>query len=86
MGLEDPFSTKIAAHTIVIPEMARSLNRRIVVQAGLGKKGDHISKIIRIKKAGDVVQVVEYLHSKCETLSSYHSKAKKITKCMNLLI
>jgi hypothetical protein len=35
-----------------IPAMAESINRRIMVQAGLGKKQDPISKITGVKMAG----------------------------------
>jgi hypothetical protein len=37
-----------------------------VVQAGLGRKGEPISKITRAKMAGGMAQVVEYLPSKCK--------------------
>jgi hypothetical protein len=43
---------------------------RIIVQTNPGKKQDPISKIYRAKRAGSVVQGVEHLPSKCETLSS----------------
>jgi hypothetical protein len=36
----------------------------IVVQASLGKKQDPISKVSREKRAGDVAQTVQRLHSK----------------------
>jgi hypothetical protein len=41
-------------HMPVNPATVRSINK-IVVQAGLGKKQDPISKITRAKRAGDVV-------------------------------
>jgi hypothetical protein len=52
---------------------------RIIVQAGLGKKQDPISKIIRTKRAGGMAQVVECLISKHETefKFQYHKKKKK---------
>jgi predicted S18 family serine protease len=34
------------------------------------KKQDPISKITRVKRAGDMVQTIERLPSKCEALSS----------------
>jgi hypothetical protein len=37
-----------------------------MVQAGLDKKRDRISKITRVKNAGGVAQAVERLPSKCE--------------------
>jgi hypothetical protein len=48
-----------------------------VVQASLGKKGDPVSKITRVKRAGGMAKVVEYLSSKCEVLSSNPSTTKK---------
>jgi hypothetical protein len=52
-------------------------NRRISVQAGLGKNEDPVSKITRAKKAGCMAHIVEHLPSKCKTLSSNHSTTKK---------
>jgi hypothetical protein len=40
--------------TSLNPAIAGSINRRTVVQAGLGKKRDPISKITRAKRAGGV--------------------------------
>jgi hypothetical protein len=54
-----------------------SLNRRIVVQASLGKKQDPISKITRENRAGVVTQMVKHLPSKCKALSSKPSTEKK---------
>jgi hypothetical protein len=52
-----------------------------VVQAGLGKKQDPISKITRAKWARGIVQVVAYLPSKNEALSTNLStKSKKRKK------
>jgi hypothetical protein len=50
-------------------------------------KQDPISKITNKKRAGRVSQVVEYLPSKCETLSSTHSsqgkkRKKEMIRCM----
>jgi hypothetical protein len=52
-------------------------NRRISVQAGLGKKRDNISKITTAKGAGDATQVTEYMLRKCEALNSNSSTTKK---------
>jgi hypothetical protein len=41
-----------------------------MVQVGLDKKQDLISKITRAKWAGSMVQVVDCLRSNCEALSS----------------
>jgi hypothetical protein len=62
-----------------IPATVGSINRRIIVQAGLGKKQDSISKITRAKRAGCVAQVVEqsldfkpqYHQKKVESLIQY---------------
>jgi hypothetical protein len=62
--------------TLATPATEGSINRKITVQASLGKNQDLISKIIRIKKAGCIIQAVEHLPSKWETLSSNHSNVK----------
>jgi hypothetical protein len=54
-------------------------NRRIVVQVGLGKEQDSISKI-RAKRAGDMALVGELLPPKCKALSSNPSIAKRKKK------
>jgi hypothetical protein len=41
-----------------------------MLQAGLGKKWDSVSKKTRAKRAGDVAYVVERLPSKGEALNS----------------
>jgi hypothetical protein len=41
-----------------------------MVQAGLGKKRDPISKITRVKKAGGMAQVVEHQPSKYKARGS----------------
>jgi hypothetical protein len=46
------------------------INRRIIVQAGLGIKPDPISKITNAEGTGAVTQVVECLFSKPEALNS----------------
>jgi hypothetical protein len=51
-----------------------------VVQAGLGKKQDPISKITRAKMAGGMVQTVEYLPSKHEVLTPVPPKIKQTNK------
>jgi hypothetical protein len=43
------------------PNNTGSRNRRIMIQVGLGKVRDPISKITRAKWAGGVAQVVEHL-------------------------
>jgi hypothetical protein len=53
-----------------------SIHRRIVDQSGQDKKPDPISKITRGKLAGGMAQVVEYLPSEHEALSS-NSSARK---------
>jgi hypothetical protein len=45
-------------------------NRKIMVQAVLSIKRDPVSKITNIKRADGMVQVVEYLPTKCKALSS----------------
>jgi hypothetical protein len=55
---------------LVIPSYTGNTNRRIVVQAGPGIKQDPISKITNTKKAGNMVQKVEYLPNKHQALSS----------------
>jgi hypothetical protein len=44
--------------------MAGSINREIIVQEGLGKKWDLISKVSTAKRAGGIAQVVEHLPDK----------------------
>jgi hypothetical protein len=51
-----------------------------VVQANLGKKQDPISKITRAKRVGGIAQVIEYLLSKQEALTSNSSTEKKKQK------
>jgi hypothetical protein len=60
----------------VIPATVAGRSRRIKVQVSLGKKQDLVSKIIRAKRAGDVVQAVKHQPSKCEALSSNPSTKK----------
>jgi hypothetical protein len=52
----------------------------IMVQAGLSKKPDPISKITREKRAEGMAQVVRGLPSKCEALSSTAITVKKKKK------
>jgi hypothetical protein len=74
-------SQPMAEHRPVIPAMWGSTNRRIVFQASTGIKQDPSSK----KKKNNqhkkgwrgVTQVVEYLPSKWEVLSSIYSIIKK---------
>jgi hypothetical protein len=54
---------------VVIPAIG-SINRRTVVQPGLVKKQDPVSKMTRTKRAGDMAQVAEHLPGKCEAVSS----------------
>jgi hypothetical protein len=56
-----------------------SINRRDVIQAGLGiNVRDPIQKIPTAKRAGDVAQMVEHLSGKLQALSSNPISAKKI--------
>jgi hypothetical protein len=55
-----------------------STNTRIEIQASLGIKRDPISKITKVRETGDVVQMVEHMPSKFETLHSTPSTTKKI--------
>jgi hypothetical protein len=64
----------------IYPSYAGSINRRITVQARLGKKQDPISKITRAKRVGGVKQAVEYLPRKYENLSSNPSTTKNKQK------
>jgi hypothetical protein len=52
-------------------------NRRILVQVGMSKMRDLISKITREKRAGDMAQAVDHLPCKCEALSSHTKKTPK---------
>jgi hypothetical protein len=54
-----------------------SVNRRIVVQASLGKKKDPIIKISGDKIAGGMAQMLENLLSKQKALSSNLRTEKK---------
>jgi hypothetical protein len=54
----------------VIPSTAGSVNKRIAVQSGLGKKQEPIFKRTTAERVGGVTQAVEHLPSKCETLTS----------------
>jgi hypothetical protein len=49
-----------ACHT----RYAGSITRRIIVQAGPGKKFQSLLKIIKVRRAGGMTQAVEYLLSK----------------------
>jgi hypothetical protein len=51
-----------------------------MVQAGLSKKGDTVSKTMVQKRVGVMVQVAEQLPSKSEALSSNPSTSKKKKK------
>jgi hypothetical protein len=68
---------KIHPWLLVIPATVRSINRRIRVHTGLGKKQNPISKVPRAKRARPRAQVVGHLPCKCEVLSSNSSTAKK---------
>jgi hypothetical protein len=46
----------------------------------LGKKGDPISKITRVKRAGGLAKAVEHLLSKCKVLSSKPCTTKNKNK------
>jgi hypothetical protein len=60
--------------------MAISINRRIAVLVGLGKKQDLISKITRTKRTGNVTQAIENMTTNCKALSSSPSTSKKLRK------
>jgi hypothetical protein len=60
--------------------MVESINRRITVQGVLDKKARSYVKITRVKRAGGMVQVVVYLPSKHEALSSNPCTTKKRKK------
>jgi hypothetical protein len=62
---------------LIISGKLRSINRRIVVQSSLFINRDPISTVIRDKMAGGVAQVLKYLFSKLETLSSNPVLSKK---------
>jgi hypothetical protein len=61
-----------------------SINRRIKVQAGLGKKRDPSSKITRAKRAGSMAQVVALLPTRCEALDSNPFPAKELLIALGL--
>jgi hypothetical protein len=64
--------------TPVIPAMHMgSVNRRTVVQAGQGINVRPISKITKVKRAGNMAEVIEQLPSKHEALSSNPSTSRK---------
>jgi hypothetical protein len=54
------------------------LQGKIMVQASPGIKQDPISKITTGKRAGSVIQVVEHLPSKHESLGSIPVSPKKL--------
>jgi hypothetical protein len=51
-------------------------DRKIMMQAGLAKNSDLISKITNTKRAKSIAQVEKYLSSKQEALSSISFMAK----------
>jgi hypothetical protein len=55
----------------------RSINRTMTAQAGLSKKQDPISKIIRAKRAAGQTQAVEHLLSKSKAPISNHITTKR---------
>jgi hypothetical protein len=62
----------------VIPATARSVNRRILVQAGHGHQRNFVSKTTKAKRARDMDQVIECLSSKLEGLSSNPNTTKGV--------
>jgi hypothetical protein len=54
----------------VIPVTSGSINRRIQVQAGLGKKQNPISNITRVKRVEGMAQAVKLPPSKHKVLLS----------------
>jgi hypothetical protein len=61
----------------VISTIKGIINRRVVVQAGLGTSMRPYLKISKAKRAGGMPQAVECLLSKCKALSSNISTVKK---------
>jgi hypothetical protein len=57
----------------VIPATQGSINRKTVIQASLGIKPYHFSKITKAKRTGTITQVVQCLPIKHEDLSSNQS-------------
>jgi hypothetical protein len=78
-SLQDSISTNGEAP--FIPATRRSTDRRITVQASPGNKVNSVWKITNTKRTGRMSQVVWYLPSKCEALSSTpstrHTRKKK---------
>jgi hypothetical protein len=64
------------------PSNGKKLNRRIV-QAGLGKKQDPLSKITRAKITAGVVQAVKHLPHKHQALSSNPSSTNNLKNKLN---
>jgi hypothetical protein len=54
----------------VIPAIAESINRKIVVQSSLGKKQDPNSKIAKAKRARGITKAIKCLFIKHKALSS----------------
>jgi hypothetical protein len=54
-----------------------SINRRLIIQANLGKQQDPLSKITRTRKAHGLPQAVEYLASKHKPLVQIQETPKK---------
>jgi hypothetical protein len=52
------------------PSYKGNINRRIAVQASTGIKARPYLKITKAERAGSMTQGVEFLSSKCESLSS----------------
>jgi hypothetical protein len=64
----------------VILATTENINRRIIVQDSPSKKQDPISKRIKVKRSGGMVQVREHLPSECKVLSSNPSTVKRKKK------
>jgi hypothetical protein len=51
-----------------------SVDRRMAVQAALGKKQDFVSKINKAKRAEGMAQVIDHLPSKSKALNNLNRK------------
>jgi hypothetical protein len=78
-SLRDPSQRKRKLDMLecAIPVMTGSINKRIIVQEGLGKKRDSISKIIRAKKDWGYGSSAHMPASKHNALNSNSSSEKK---------
>jgi hypothetical protein len=56
------------------------MNRRTSAQADMDKNQDSVWKLTKVKRAGDVAQVIECLSSKSKAFSSHSSTTKTTLK------